>query len=753
MNLGYARAMAESPLVLSKIEPPRMRPGHVPRGDLVERLRQGLHRRLNLLAAPAGWGKTSLLAEWLDAEDEVSFAWLTLDEDDNDPTRFWAYVSAALRTAGVEVPASFDAAVAAPGTSVGDAALPVLVNALVEAEQEHVLVLDDYHLIGDPAIHDGVRYLLDHLPLVAHVVIATRVEPPVDVSRLRARGELGEIVSEQLRFSDAEAAALLNDTLELALPEPELHRLRERTEGWAAGLYLAGLSLRDRDGAALPEDVAFDRHLIDYLGDEVLASQGQQAREFLVDTCILDRFCAPVCDAVRADHGSKRLLAEIEQANLFLVPLDGRRRWYRYHHVFRDVLRHELEDARSAEELRELHARAGAWFADRGDVSAAVTHLLAADRPEDAADSIAASWNAALQSGRGASVVRWLDALPAEAVAGDPRLCLARAWLALDSGEPEAAARWADATAAADAGRPLLEGGATVESSVAMLRATLAYRAGDLDSAEELGSRAVELEGGAAQTRWRAVALATLGAARHFRGAPTDEVVPLLEQAVGLAEAGANSMAVLRALGTLAAATLAAGDSDGARSRVAAAERLRAEQSLDEYWMASLATAVAGQLDAGDGSLERARDRLERAAVLARRGAARPEQLYALAALAPVQATLGDHEAASQTLRTARRTLREAASPGMFVHLVEEAERRVRGKPATSRTEVEPVELSSREMAVLRLLGSELSAAEIGDELYISRNTVKTHVRGIYRKLDADNRAAAVARAKELGLL
>jgi LuxR family transcriptional regulator, maltose regulon positive regulatory protein len=745
--------MSESPLVLTKIEPPRLRPGHVPRRDLVERLRQGLHRRLNLVAAPAGWGKTTLLAEWLSVEDEVAFAWLSVDENDNDPARFWAYVSAALRKAGVDVPPAFEAAVSAPGTSVADAALPVLVNALVGADQEHVFVLDDYQLISDPEIHDGVRFLLARLPLASHLVISTRVEPPVEISRLRARGELGEILSDQLRFNDAEAAALLNDTLELALRADQLEVLSATTEGWAAGLYLAGLSLRDRAGADPGDDLELARHVVDYVGDEVLSAQEPAVRQFLLDTCVLDRFCAAVCDAVRGDDSSKRLLAEIEQANLFLVPLDGRREWFRYHHVFREVLRRELEDRCSAEYRDELHARAGAWFAAAGDVSIAVTHLLAAGREPAAADLIAASWNEALQSGRSVTVVRWLDALPPDLVKSDPRLSLARAWLALDSGEQVAAEHWAEVTAAADDGRPLLEGGASVASGVAMLRATLAYRAGDLAAAEELGALAVELED-APDSSWRAVALATLGAARHFRGAPSDEVVPHLERAVGIAQAGANSMAVLRAQGTLAAATFAAGDLDGARRWVAGAEVLRMEQSLDEYWMGSMASAVAGQLAADAGDLEPARERLERAVVLARRGASRPEQIYALSALAPVQATLGDRDGAAATLRSARLVLRDSPSPGMFAHLLDDAERRLRGKPAPSSPAVAVVdELSSREMSVLRLLGSELSVAQIGDELYISRNTVKTHVRGIYRKLDADGRAAAVARAKELGLL
>jgi LuxR family maltose regulon positive regulatory protein len=229
------------------------------------------------VSVPAGWGKTTLLAEWLAAEAGIAFAWLTVDDDDNDPARFWTYVSAALRRAGIDVPPAFEAAIAAPGTSVGDA-LPPLVNALVGAPQEHVLVLDDYHVIRDTAIHQGVRFLLAHLPACSHLVLSTRSDPPVGLSRLRARGDLEEVMTDQLRFSEAEATALLNDTLELDLSTQELERLRDRTEGWAAGLYLAGLSLRDRPARERTGDLRYDRHLVDYLGDEILALQEPQAR-------------------------------------------------------------------------------------------------------------------------------------------------------------------------------------------------------------------------------------------------------------------------------------------------------------------------------------------------------------------------------------------------------------------------------------------------------------------------------------------
>ena len=738
--------MGAGPLLLTKLEAPHVRPGHVRRGDLVARLDAGLRRRLDIVVAPAGWGKTTLLAEWLARDDGPSFAWVSLDEGDNDPARFWSHVAASLRKAGVELPEAFEAAAAAPGTTAADAALPLLINTLAQAELAPVLVLDDYHLITQQEIHGAMRLLVERLPMSAHVVISSRTEPPLGIARLRARGDLGEIASDQLQFSEAEAAALFNETLELSLPAEQLELLSARTEGWVAGLYLAGLSLRDRAGSG------YDRHLDDYLGEEVLAVQAPRVRDFLVDTCVLDRFCAPLCDAVRGDDASRALLAEIERANLFLVPIDAD--WFRYHHVFRDVLRRAMVETRSAEHISELHARAGAWFAGEGDVSAALPHLLAAGHGADAADLVARSWNESLQSGRAGTVGRWLDALGDQITRTDPRLAVARAWLAFDEGEAAAALRWADAALAADDGRPLEVGGASVPSSVAMLRATLALRAGDLPIAEELGAQAVDLESDP-HSPWRAVALATLGAARHFRGGSSAEVTPLLEQAVAIAQEGANSLAVLRALGTLAAAALDAGDADAAARWAGAADALSAQQSLDEYWMGSLAQAVAGRLAAERGELQEAQQRLERAVVLADRGSARPERIYALAALAPVQATLGEHEEAVATLRRARAALRDAPSPGTLPLMLDDVERRLRGRPQSTLRSAgaEAEELTAREMSVLRMLASELSLAEIGDALYVSRNTVRTHVRGIYRKLDADTRASALSRARELGLL
>ncbi len=317
-----------------------------------------------------------------------------------------------------------------------------------------VLVLDDFHLIREPAIHEDVAYFLERTPPGVHLAIASRAAPPVGVARLRVRGELGEVAEEELRFDRAGVGQLLNDGLGLTLADGDIDLLLERTEGWAAGLYLAGLSLQTRrDGAEFIASFSgAQRHLADYLLEEVLAGQPDELRRFLVQTSVLDRLTAPLCDALFETSGSRELLARIERSNLFLIPLDSHRDWFRYHHLFQDLLRLELERDVTAEEIRTLHGRAATWLAANDQIGEAIRHYLAAGQERAAADLIGQSWNRFLQRGEVASATRWLDALPAEAVLASPQLGLARSWVSLDVGDQGLAERWLDAAtrAAAD---------------------------------------------------------------------------------------------------------------------------------------------------------------------------------------------------------------------------------------------------------------------------------------------------------------
>jgi LuxR family maltose regulon positive regulatory protein len=702
--------MPELAVISTKIEPPRLREGHVARPHLIEQLRQGLHRRLTLIEAPAGSGKTTLLVEWCAAEaGRLPFAWLSLDAGDNDPVRFWTYVASSLRHAGLEIPRSVDSALAAPGISAKEVGLPKLVNALALSSGAVILVLDDYHVIREPEIHDAVTFLLERSPPGVHLAIASRAAPPVGVARLRVRGELGEVPEEELRFDKAGVGMLLNDGLGLALEDGELELLLERTEGWVAGLYLAGLSLRTRgDGAEFVASFSGEqRHLADYLLEEVLSGQTDELRRFLVQTSILGRLNAPLCDALLNTEGSHERLAEIERSNMFLIPLDSRRHWFRYHGLFQDLLRHELGREFDNKAIRVLHDRAAKWLAGSSEIDEAIRHHLAAENEIAASDLIARNWNHFLQRGEVVSASGWLDRLPPELVLASPQLCLARAWLSLDVGDLALAEHWLDAATAAstDDEVPLYEGGTTVASGIAMLRATRAHHTGDLETARENAELAVALEGESGSP-WLAVALTTLGCARYWQG-DSEGATQALVSAVQTARSGTNNLAVLRALSMLSVAAADSGDLADAERWTTLGTELTEKENLGEYWMGSLVQAAKGRLAEREGDFARAREHLEKAVILARRGVARPELIYSLHALGPMRASTGDPDGARSALREARQTLSACSAPAALAHLVADAERRLRGKAAHNAALAEDG-LSGRELEVLRLLPSEM---------------------------------------------
>ncbi|HEY9376771.1 MAG TPA: AAA family ATPase, partial [Jiangellaceae bacterium] len=345
--------------------------------------------RLTLVSAPAGFGKTTLLSDWLTNLDQrqpdTRVGWLSLDDGDNDLTRFMAHLVAALQSAELEVGA---AVLESLSTAPAADALTAFVNDVAQAgEQEPgkqwIVVLDDYHAIEASEVHEAVTFLLDHLPDHLHLIIATRSDPPLPLARLRSRGQLSEVRAADLRFTPAEAQDFLNRVMGLELAAADVDALEDRTEGWIAGLQLAALSLRDiadRDEVAgfIQAFTGSNRFVIDYLADEVLARQPPEVRDFLIRTAVLDRLHGPLCDAVTGGTDGARMLEELERGNLFVVPLDTERSWYRYHHLFADVLHARLL-AEHPDQVPDLHQRASAWFAARGLVADAVRHALAAE--------------------------------------------------------------------------------------------------------------------------------------------------------------------------------------------------------------------------------------------------------------------------------------------------------------------------------------------------------------------------------------
>ena len=491
-------------LVSTKLRPSPSRPKMVARSRLTEKLTRKAGLRLTLIAAPAGFGKTTLLLEWLKGRegDEKSVAWVSLDEGDNDPVRFLSYLVAALRRTGeADIGEGVLSALRSPEPPRIEALIAALVNEIASLPGELTLFLDDYHLIDSESVHGVVTFLLEHLPENAHLVVASRVDPPLPLSRLRARNQMTKLDAADLSFTSEEAAIFLNDVMGLELAAEDIAALERRTEGWIAGLQLAALSMRNRKD--IPSFVrsfsGSHRDVLDYLAEEVLGRQPERVRQFLLETSIPDHLSGALCDALTGRSDGQEMLERLEKDNLFVIPLDDERGWYRYHHLFADFLRGRLR-RESPERLSGSHLRAAAWYEREGWAPEAVEHALAAGEDEWAARLIEQHALALVLRGQGATMDRWLSVLPAALVRSRPRLSLARAiWALIGSRVDEVEPLLADAERAlAAADQPhepsvdaTASGLANVPGTVAQLRAELARQGGDAERAIHFAQRAL----------------------------------------------------------------------------------------------------------------------------------------------------------------------------------------------------------------------------------------------------------------------
>jgi LuxR family transcriptional regulator, maltose regulon positive regulatory protein len=742
---GAVEAPSGPVLLATKLHAPRLRPELVARDRLLERL-VASDARLTLVGAGAGWGKTTLLAQWL-AADERRFAWLSLERADNDPVRFWTCAVMALRALYPDIGETALALLRAPGVSIADTAVPALLNELDAIPDQCVLVLDDYNLVTSAEVHEQVGVFVERLPERMRVAIASRSDPSLRLARLRVSGDLLEIRSDELRFDDGESASLLNGLMELRLTTNELLRLAERTEGWPAGLYLAALSLgRQPDpGEFIAAFAGDNRHLVDYLGAEVLAALSAHDRTFLLRSSVLARLSGPLCDAVTGLADSTSTLERIERSNLFLIPLDERRQWYRYHHLFGELLLHELERT-EPELIPELHKRAAAWFRGEGAAADAIHHATAAGEVARASNLIAEHWMAATNDGRLVTVAGWLDALPAETVENDPRLSLARAWLALTLGRPEEVPVWLDRVERGPRSGPLLSGTNAFASAPGILRGAYCFDTGDVRGAQSAAREVLDLE--PPTSPWHAVVLSTLAGALSWRG-DSAGAIAAFEEALRLARPK-GTLVMISSLGNLARLRAERGELSQSESLLAqAAELVAAVPGLAEHWLTNQLDFARGGLLARRGELRKADAVLDHGLQLARRSRVRLEIAYGLLALARVRRQLHRHADARTLLDEARTIGASCPHAPRLVEMLEAAEPgRTRAASGQARSE-----LSERELAVLRLLTTRLTLREIGGELFVSEDTVKTHARNIYRKLSTSSRADAVAAGRELGLL
>ena len=502
------------PLLATKLHVPRRPRSLVARPRLGERLSRGAESALTLVSAPAGFGKTTLLTQWLAAvaADGRSVAWLSLDQRDNDPELFWTYLVGALKTAAQGTGASALSLLQPPQPPT-EAGLATLLNDLDALPDDVVLVLDDYHVIEARGVQEGMAFLLEHLPPQIHLVIASRADPALPLARLRGRGELVEIRAADLRFTPNEAAAYLNEVMGLVLTAPDVAALEERTEGWIAALQLAALSLQGREDIAtfIAGFAGDDRYIVNFLAEEVLQRQPEHVQQFLLQTSILDRLSGRLCDAVTGQDGGQAKLAALERGNLFLVPLDDRRRWYRYHQLFADVLQARLLDEQPGD-LPGLHRRASAWYEQNGEPPEAIRHALAAGDFGRAADLVEQAIPAMRRTRQEVAVHDWLRALPEELVRVRPVLSVGLAGALLAEGELDGvetrlqdAEELLDTTAGIRQGPPAPaaemvvvddEGFRRLPPMIELYRAALALALGDVPGTVRHARRALELSPG-----------------------------------------------------------------------------------------------------------------------------------------------------------------------------------------------------------------------------------------------------------------
>ena len=729
----------------AKLFRPPIRPGIVRRNVLVDRLRVST-ASVVAITAPAGYGKTTLLAEWAE-RDRRPFAWVSIDEADGDPVVFLGHVAVALDRVESIDPGVFEALASPTGTSPRRV-LSRLGSALWTRTRPFVLVLDDVDRLSEPQATDAVTTLTGCVPAGSLLALSGRAVPSIGLARLRADGRLIEVGVEDLALGPPQAHRLLRGA-GVRATKAEATELADSTEGWPVGLYLAALTLQEQRRSTLPP-IRFtgdDRFVVDYVRSEVLGPLSRDRQRFLIRTSILDRLNGSVCDAVMERSGSARTLESIEKQNLLLVPLDRQREWYRYHNLFRDVLRAELA-RREPETIPELHRRAADRFEEAGLLEDAFMHAHASGDRERAAELLQRMGLAYYRNGRSATLRRWLDLLGEDVVARNGGLALMAAWIAALSGDPVAADRWASAADHVPLTGPSFLGSASLRSVAAMVHATMSrggavamYQAAQLAVREEPGS-----------SPFRASALAYLGLATLIRG--DDETADALfaeASEVGERMGGMNAASLGFAERSLIATSR--GDGDAADEYARLARALVRDARLDELITTGPVYAASARAALRAGDQDRARVELSAAQRL------RPILTWGFPTisvqtrleLARVHVGLSDIPGARTLLAEVDEILTHRPDLGTLTTQAVELRTHV-GSVRTGRSPG-PTTLTAAELRLLTYLPTHMSFREIGARLFVSPNTVKTQAISIYRKLGVSARSDAVQAARSLRLL
>ena len=742
----FARSEPAIELLESKLRAPRLRGRAVPRTAFIDLLEESDTAPVVSLSAGPGWGKTTLLVQWR-ARSRRPFAWVAIDENDNDPIVLLTYIAAALDRVS-QLDASVFDTLATPGASIAETVVPRVAAALATMDEAAVLVLDDLHLLHNPRCFAAIAELTRHVPAGSQLVLSARGRPALPLGALRARGLAVEIGPDELCLDEAEAQQLLS-AAGLDLTHAEVAELTEHTEGWCAGLYLAALSAK-RSTAGVRGAIRFrgdDRFVSEYLRSEVLSRLPRDELRFLTGTSVLERMSGSLCDAVLDSSDSAAELESLARSNLFVVPLDSNGHWYRYHHLFRELLRAELERA-EPDLVPQLLARAAAWSAANGQTEAAIGYAQESGDVDQVSRLVEECLLPAYQSGRLAAVERWLGWLEAHgALERNAPAAVLGALLAAIWGRPVAAEHWADAAERAAYDGVLPDGSPLVDSWLALLRAQLCRRgAPRMRGDAELALRTI-----AAESPFRTNASLVL-AMSHVLLGDEERADDLLADVAddGLELGAVDDVAV--ALGQRAAIAIARSawlEAEGFTDRALNVIRCSA---VDAIPTRAFVYAVAARVALHRGESQRAKELLAQAHELC------PHLTYALPCLAV------------QTRLELARAYRAQADALRAETMIREIDEVVRRRPGLGELPAQVEELrasltamrgaapgasplTEAELRVLPYLATHLSFREVGERVYLSRHTVKSHAMAIYRKLDATSRNAAVERASELGLL
>ena len=730
----------------SKLAIPAQRRGSLRRTPLVSQLRGNSAARYVSVTAPAGYGKTTLLAQWA-AKDARPFAWISLDDADNDPVVLLSYIATALN-AVEPVDRRVFRGVSGGETALWSTSVPRLGSAIASVSAPIVIVLDDVHVLTDSRSLDAIDALALHVPAGSLLVFAGRGEVALSLARYRARGELLEIGPADLALTDPQAVALLSDA-GVDVSDGEAHALNERAEGWAAGLYLAALALKAPQGPQGPDQFAGDdRFVTEYLRVEHLVHLKPKEIEFLTRTAVLDRMTGPFCDAVLGRTDSAKMLAALEHANMFVVALDHHSEWYRYHHLFRDMLLAELE-RREPELAAELHRRAAAWCVENHFPDWAIDHSSAAGDVDSMAQLVAANAFPFYRDGRVATVERWMAAFDEpDLLSRHPAVAVFGAWVSGLRGRPVEAERWAQAVESSDYDGPMPDGSPSLRPWAALLRSRLCAQGIDRMRADA----EIAIEELSPQSLWMPVALLMRGVGALLAG-ETEEAVPMLEKAGEAAAVGGATYAGVVAHSELALLALERGDLDAADAELALARGFVGDTEPGEYVVAAILYAAEARLALARGQGARAREAL----VVAQR--LRPMITWALSwfgvqttlELAQAHLMLNDADGARTLCLEADDLLHRNPELGVLVARTAQLREQLAG--FTEQPSGWASTLTTAELRLLPLLTTHLTFREIAERLFVSRNTVKTQAISVYRKLDATSRSEAIERAIELGLV